>query len=693
MRRPTIPAPLRRGTRARFEIARLLELVGLSGLVVIQPVLPIFGAAGDDLVARRLTAAQLVFFAFVLLLVPPVLLWGATALFALRSRPAELAAHKIVLAILAGLLVPQTLGRAGLAPIYCLILGLLVAAGAAFLLFRWDALRAWPRYLSVAALLFVSMFLFASEATPIVLSARSASSLVFDTTAGNPIPIVMVVFDELPATSLLDGKGGIDASLFPNFAALAKDSTWFRNFSTVAAGSNWAIPAMTTGNLPASLAAPTSAVYTDSLFTMLGGTYEMDVQEIATQLCDPSICAPYSANAGDMPALLSRASQLWLDPIRGNNQAAVADETPNSARFDTGNPLFFLPEDAHDPTRTAAFVNSLRLGGDATLHFAHFLLPHLPWELTPNGRVCGDGRPQFPIGADQWTGQWTSSYGASSARARHLQQLQYTDAQLGKMIAELKATGLWDRAAIVIAGDHGVSFRQGQLRAFTEENWQDLLYVPVFMRGPGLTPGTVDDRNATSMDIVPTFADMLQMQVPYPVTGRSLLRAPDTSSVRKAMRNTKDTIAPKGAFVEFDAAEGKRRVLASRAAPPGNDDLRIYRFGDYASLIGRDVNSLPKGPPPSVTATVEGNGLTRTFDPSASTLDCFVTGTTSPGATGQLAVALNNTVVAVVPLAELGGKFWAVLPESRFTPGPNQVSLFLVDGTPANPRLAPVGAA
>ena len=51
---------------------------------------------------------------------------------------------------------------------------------------------------------------------------------------GSPHRIVLLTFDELPTTSLLDGNGKIDADLYPNFAKLAAGSTWYRNDTTVA---------------------------------------------------------------------------------------------------------------------------------------------------------------------------------------------------------------------------------------------------------------------------------------------------------------------------------------------------------------------------------------------------------------------------------------------------------------------------
>ena len=68
---------------------------------------------------------------------------------------------------------------------------------------------------------------------------------------GDRPPVVMILFDEFPLSSLLDAKGRIDRRVYPNFAALADQSTWYRNATGVAGYTPWALPAMLTGNYPA----------------------------------------------------------------------------------------------------------------------------------------------------------------------------------------------------------------------------------------------------------------------------------------------------------------------------------------------------------------------------------------------------------------------------------------------------------
>jgi hypothetical protein len=112
---------------------------------------------------------------------------------------------------------------------------LAVAAGGALAAFYASTqfLRQLLRLASVGPVVFVAVLL--SRSGTILLhkdtsprrSARPGAAAV-----GHP-PNVMIVFDEFPLMSLMDGNGGIDASRYPNFAQLASRSTWSRNATGV----------------------------------------------------------------------------------------------------------------------------------------------------------------------------------------------------------------------------------------------------------------------------------------------------------------------------------------------------------------------------------------------------------------------------------------------------------------------------
>ena len=57
---------------------------------------------------------------------------------------------------------------------------------------------------------------------------------VSDCAVDNPVPVIVVVFDELPLTSLLAEDLSIDRQQFPAFARLADTSTWFPNAARTA---------------------------------------------------------------------------------------------------------------------------------------------------------------------------------------------------------------------------------------------------------------------------------------------------------------------------------------------------------------------------------------------------------------------------------------------------------------------------
>ena len=63
-------------------------------------------------------------------------------------------------------------------------------------------------------------------------------------------PVVIVVLDEFPADTLIGPDGQIDAARYPNFAALARTSTWFRNGQTVYDSTFKAVPAILDARMP-----------------------------------------------------------------------------------------------------------------------------------------------------------------------------------------------------------------------------------------------------------------------------------------------------------------------------------------------------------------------------------------------------------------------------------------------------------
>ena len=154
----------------------------------------------------------------------------------------------LVALIVAALLLPpagDALGGSALAIPVALALG----AGAAALYARAAGVRTFVTVLSPAPLIVLLLFLVVSPVRGLLFPSEAGGAVAGP--ARSSTPIVHVVLDELPQSTLADADGRIDAELFPNFARLARESTWYRNATTVDDLTTEAVPAQLTGDAAA----------------------------------------------------------------------------------------------------------------------------------------------------------------------------------------------------------------------------------------------------------------------------------------------------------------------------------------------------------------------------------------------------------------------------------------------------------
>ena len=156
--------------------------------------------------------------------------------------------------------------------------------------------------LAPAPLLFLALFLFNSDVSRLSLSTETAQA------AGERprAPVVLIAFDELPVNSLLDAHGRIDAARFPNFARLARGSTWFEHATTVGEGTTHAIPAILTGRFPKAGEFPVYTDHRQNLFTLFGGGARSSTSSTRRRTsARPSLCPDLEGSLGHRAATLA----------------------------------------------------------------------------------------------------------------------------------------------------------------------------------------------------------------------------------------------------------------------------------------------------------------------------------------------------------------------------------------------------
>jgi hypothetical protein len=677
-------ARMARRAEARTFLFDALHLLVLSSFAVARPLFDVLAAGASFFAVRGSSAAEIVEFALIVTLVPPFGI-AAAELFArlVAGRIGRVFVHAIFVASLLALIGLQALKDAGLSAERTLFVaaGLLGIAGGLVYL-RWRPARSMLSVLAPAPLVFLALFLFNSPVSRLVLTddAKAASARVTSDT-----PVVMVVFDEFSGGSLLDGRGRIDPRRYPNFAALARTSTWFRNAASVNLGTVRALPAMLTGRYTSSRSLPIYRDHPNNLFTFLGDRYDLNVHEAQTHLCPPRLC-PNATQTGIDPGLGSLFSDVSIVYSHIVLPKALADRLP-SVSTAWGN---FRGDDAdfhfvagHRTAAFLSFVRSVARRPRPTLNFVHVELPHFPWDSLPSGK-------RYPAPADYIPGldreRWGSDrWLALQAQQRYLLQVGYVDRLLGQLLAHLRATGLFDRAILVVTADHGVSFHAGEGRRTTGIHREDLALVPLFVKAPGQRTGDVADQVVETVDIVPTIAELLRAAVPWRVDGRSAVEG----SGRRTIRNEDRT---------FDAATLVRRrdAAAARSARTfGVGWPGVFRAGPRSELVGRPVTSLRRLPASDLRGTLNDEYQFRAIDLTGRFVPSFVLGSlTGSGARPgiDVAVAVNGRVEGTGRSYERAGVvlFAAIVPDRVFKRGSNAIDVFTVSGRSGAPALRPV---
>jgi Sulfatase len=664
------------------EFTYLLELTGITAVVVAQPVFNIVQAAPEELVARRARPLEIVAFALVVVLVPPLLLWLGELGVRLVAPRARDAVHGVVVGVGVGLFATEVLksvlGRE--ARPWLALVGIAVAVLASLALIRRPAIRLLPRYLAFAAPAFLALFLFASPIGDLVVGSRVEA---VDVDVGNPVPVVLIALDEFPEVSILDGEGGIDAPSYPAFARLASDSTWFRNNTGVSPLTPSALPAILTGQLPEELfPAPVSTRFNQSIFTLLGGSYDVRATENLTAVCPPDICAHERATSA--PDVVESLLRTGLN-VFGSVASPWVDQ--RSLEFVVNR----APNDPLAPSRMTEFARQLQPRDQPTLDFLHVLMPHQPWDWLASGRTYV--APDPPRSAE--FGSWFDQTTADEGRQRHLLQLRYTDHLLGGILDRLEASGLYDDALIIVTADHGIGFVGGEpLRAVSEANYPQVMWTPLFVKVPGQTEPAVDDRTVETIDIVPTIADVLDVDIPWDVDGASVFEERDDRPARMIdwRFNTVEAETVDG-FVVLDRQAGFDQVLAGSnpAAGHPDDPDAVLRLGPYGPLIGSLVSDATVGPPAGIEVMTTAQP-TFTVSRDATDLPAYVEGVWPGPTEGWIAVAVDGTIAGVGRSYPQGdfATFWAMLTERLLTPGEHQLALYAASGPVTAPTLRPL---
>ncbi len=634
---------------AGFSLSRItaLHIMTLFTLAVAHPLYAVLGHA-DHLpffIARQSRAIDLWLFVLFLSFLLPSALCLVLWLVKLLSPKLARGFYALLVALLlfaTFLPIPERLGTE--TGSLTVALALVAAAIGTVVYVFSDWARTFVSFMSVAIVLSPLVF-FSSASAKSFLSTPQARDYKLIPGATRLPNVVMIIFDELPLTSLLDEKQQIDAVRYPNFHRLAETATWYRNTTSIHFSTTHAVTSLLVGgeyqtylkNVHRSGAPSSGSIDRErvpsSLFSLLESNYRVFAIELMTKL------APESEEASEyVPPLPERMRELAVDSsiVYGH----IVTPMPFRRILPTmeGQWRAFLGGGS-DPSSESSwpyvdsykrlssvkqFIDLLQKRNEPSFYFLHSLLPHFPFAYNERGQLHVSKFSFMTMHFREATGfnDWPDETTANLAYQAHLLQLSFTDLLLGIILDRLLELELFEDSLLIVTSDHGTSFywdsaglppnRLAQVQASGTMN------VPLMIKLPGQRKGRISDRLVQTIDIVPTIADVLQMKIPWEIGGVSALESTRPKPEKFAYLPGYMSF---GSVVDPDNLSLKRKIeLFGTHSLDG-----IYRSGPHKEMLGRSVTSFPSS---NSTATIKLHDPERyrAVDPTGPRVPAYVEG-------------------------------------------------------------------
>lgn len=565
---------------------------------------------------------------------------------------------------------------------------------------------AWLRQvlsLSSVVLLFSPLTFFSSDAVRSTLMPAPDPGPPFQVHAGRPVPIVIVVLDGCSGISLMDSMLQVDSLRFPSFGRLAGMSTWYRNATSVHPRTNDAVPAILTGCRPRGNRPPLESQYPPNLFRIIyeTGQYSMSVHEPFTSLCPEELSTSHESEPSDrqQPELLKTlqefGSTLSLVYLKMSIPSEFADQITAIPRhwFSMGakkissealqrpEGLKKFPWDVDRRNQFHSFVCGLGKLSRPFFSFLHVVMPHDPWIHFPSGHTYLNGQQALNLTPENWN---DDEFYVMQMWQRYLLQLQYVDAEIGRMLDTLEQQQLLDESLVIVTADHGMAFVPGlSRREPTPETLADIMSVPLFVKLPGQRNGEVSDRNAETIDLLPSIADIIDLTLPEPVEGISFLDAAQPAALRKSIAGIGGDILVRPEFPEKQQAVDR----LTKAFGSGSHNNQLGKLNSRPELIGRHPEDFVVGELSDLSVVLECGGIAPAdYDQDPMFTPCLFEGVipqdhSNRSSQVELAICLNSVIQATIKTSYTTGRgfrWQALIPESAWNKDQNIVQFFEV---------------
>ncbi|HET6350435.1 MAG TPA: sulfatase [Candidatus Krumholzibacteria bacterium] len=375
----------------------------------------------------------------------------------------------------------------------------LLFAGAVFViarLVRSTTLRGWglAAVITYAVVVFVGL----GGGVEIERSREFAMSAAAANSTGKIQQVIFLTVDTL-RRDCVSAYGSKTVST-PNIDAIASQSYLFSN---VTASSSWTEPSfssMLTGLPTDAHRVTTAAMVLPDTITTVAERFR-DAGYATAAFVANGMLAPHRGFAQGFKLYDIRA--IHLKPVSlGESLAAKFERKPVEDATSTRDVTNLAIKWSHAHRNQSFFL------------WLHYYDPHLPY--TPPRQFVQhmpiDDKMGYSLNITSLARPTMDLFGTPAERAwaRSLYEadVRYVDSEIGRFVASLKKSNIYDNSLIVFAVDHGEEFWDHDGFEHGHTLYQELIGVPLMFKLPGGTSEHKVDDPVSGYDVTPTILDL-----------------------------------------------------------------------------------------------------------------------------------------------------------------------------------------
>jgi arylsulfatase A-like enzyme len=200
--------------------------------------------------------------------------------------------------------------------------------------------------------------------------------------------------------------------------------------------------------------------------------------------------------------------------------------------------------------------------------YVHTIDPHVPYfpprryvemyDSQPYDGPIEGAKTAHQLGKIKGKGMVINERDKQRLEALYDGEVTYHDDQLALFVEKMRQLGFLENTALIVTSDHGEEFFDHGSVGHGHSLWEEMIHAPFMVRLPGAQAGKSSRiaHETTNVDVFPTVCELLGVEIPAEVEGRSLV---------PLLKGERLPGAPSASFSEFLAGQRSVRAASYKA--------------------------------------------------------------------------------------------------------------------------------